>query len=146
MVRAAVGLEPARLWVADVAGIEAAEVLAAFGDPRRGGAFALRAPHLALGIDRMASLVGLSVGREQSALRLMIAHTVDLLIGIDQRSDGTTILTHVAEPQVAASGVLNLVDIVTLDPRSGSWVRGSGTPTFLQSLQQRGFSVDLNQA
>lgn len=146
LVRAAAGLAPERLWAHDVAGPEAADLLVLFGGSRIGGAMTVRASSPQEGIERLATSACLGLGGDVGGLRRLVVQTIDLVVAIGRKMDGSPVLTHVAEPQMSPAGAPHMQDLVHYDFRSGTWSRTGSTPTFLGELQRRGIAVDFNSA
>lgn len=146
LVRAASGLAPDRLWVHDVAGREAADLLVLFGGSRIGGGMTVRASSAHDALERLATLASLGLGGDIAGLRRLVVQTVDLVVVIGRKADGGPVVTHVSEPQMSPAGAPHMQDLIQYDFRGGGWTRTGATPTFLPGLQQQGISVDFNSA
>jgi len=143
-VRAALALAPDRLVVHDVAGPEAADGLTAMGRGLQGTIVSVRAASAFEGLHRLATLCGLAGGAADGSTRaLHVAQSVGVFVTLARFADGHTRLTAVSEARVNAEGTPEIADVITFDPRSGSWTLTGVVPSFFSDLEHRGVGIDV---
>lgn len=145
LVRAGLGIGPDRLFVHEVAGTEAADVLSALGRGMGGAVVSTRAGSAEQGLHRLAALCGLGgVGADHGARARSVAATAEVVVTVSRFPGGRNRVTQVAEAMVDATGRAGAVDLVTFDPNSRRWVGTGVVPIFFAELQRRGIAVDVN--
>lgn len=142
LVRTAAGLRPDRLCVHETTGPEAGDLMAAAGRGLAGVLVSMRASTADAGIRRLAALTGPAGGHDSDSRVQAVARTLELVITIGRFPDGHSRVVEVAEARVGADGTTSVVEIIGIDPRTGTWRHTGAIPNFFTTMQRRGIVVD----
>lgn len=142
LVRTAVGLRPDRLCLHETTGPEASDLMAAAGRGLSGVLVSMRASTADAGLSRLAALSGLAGGPDMASRVHAVARTLELVVTIGRFPDGNSRVIEVAEARVGPDGATAAVEIIGIDPRTGTWRHTGAVPNFFATMQRRGIVVD----
>ncbi|MBC8068204.1 MAG: hypothetical protein IAG13_07715, partial [Deltaproteobacteria bacterium] len=72
----------------------------------------------------------------------VVARSLELVVCVARFPDGRTRVVEVAEAAVSPDGSTCTVEIIGIDPRTGTWRHTGAIPSFFAALQRRGIVVD----
>jgi pilus assembly protein CpaF len=142
LVRTAVGLRPDRLALHETVGPEAGDLLAVAGRGLSGVCVSTRASTADAGLQRLAAMAGSSIGHDLATRMQTVARSLELVITVGRFPDGNSRVIEIAESRILADGSTSAVEIIGIDPRTGTWRHTGAVPQFFGAMQRRGIVVD----
>jgi len=153
LVRNSLRMRPDRIVVGECRGGEALDMLQAMNTGHDGSLTTLHANNTRDALSRLETMVLMS-GMELPvrAIREQIASAIDIIVQQTRYSDGSRIITQVAEVTGMEGDVITMQDIFTfqqegLDEQGkvkGRFVATGLVPKFYNDLAQRGLKVNMN--